>query len=504
MKGVYVPAGWALNFYEQLADFEDLKERALYTDQFNGFADITAAELEGLGYAVAAGRLPDGKRDEIAVSAYMADAIIASDYLDKDGNKVKVENREQVVGKVLYLNGTPFTVTGVVDTGFDLSRYQPLTEDYDNLTTAQQLVRFALEQELHYAKNYSLHTTAFTGEGYVAARVAAAYPVQSLDTTYLMLSDEEYMYSLDPYYIGTLQDVRDSRVVWLDGKQRTALGEKELVISLDMLEEWAGTLPYEDEEALFAAVKELVAKMGPLQEESERRWQDDAERWENYTGYTVVGYLDPATLDKGLATTLITAPSMKEDIVPKDEGHYSFAIGAMPTDPSEVKRLVSYAYNEGDVRYELRNAVTYELDTIHEMLVVLADVFLWIGVGFAVFAALMLANFISVSITFKKQEIGILRAIGSRSNDVFRIFFSESFIIAMVNFLLSAVGVGAATAIINGALRSQLNILLTVLHFGVRQIGLLLIVSLLVAAVASYFPVRRIASKRPIDAIRNR
>ena len=130
--------------------------------------------------------------------------------------------------------------------------------------------------------------------------------------------------------------------------------------------------------------------------------------------------------------------------------------------------------------------------------------FFWIGIGFAAFAALMLANFIGTSISYKKQEIGILRAIGSRSNDVFRIFFAESFIIAMINFVLSSIGVFAATVIINQLMRTEVGILITILSFGIRQLLLLLAVSIFVAFIASFLPVKRIASKRPIDAIRNR
>ena len=120
------------------------------------------------------------------------------------------------------------------------------------------------------------------------------------------------------------------------------------------------------------------------------------------------------------------------------------------------------------------------------------------------FAALMLSNFIALSISYKKQEIGILRAIGSRSNDVFRIFFSESFIIAMINFVLSSFGVFAVTNVINYVVRHELGILITVLSFTPRQVILLLAVSIFVAFIASFLPVKKIASKKPIDAIRNR
>jgi len=195
----------------------------------------------------------------------------------------------------------------------------------------------------------------------------------------------------------------------------------------------------------------------------------------------------------------------REDTPRDEKGDYNFVIGAMPESREDIKNLVAFCYKEdADIQFQLQNAVTYELDTINEMLKVLSKVFLYVGIGFALFASLMLANFIGTSISHKKQEIGILRAIGSRSNDVFRIFFSESFIIAMINFLLSAVGVFVATSIINAVIRKELGVLITVLNFGLRQILLLFVVSLFVATLASFLPVKKIASKKPIDAIRNR
>jgi hypothetical protein len=74
----------------------------------------------------------------------------------------------------------------------------------------------------------------------------------------------------------------------------------------------------------------------------------------------------------------------------------------------------------------------------------------------------------------------------------------------MINFSLAAIGAGVVTAFINRAVRNEVGLLITVLHFGLRQISLLALISVAVAAVSSFLPVRRIAAKRPIDAIRNR
>ena len=177
----------------------------------------------------------------------------------------------------------------------------------------------------------------------------------------------------------------------------------------------------------------------------------------------------------------------------------------MPKEKSEIRDLVEYCYTSTDnVKYKMQNSVTWELDTVDEALKVLSKVFLYVGLGFAVFAAIMLSNFIATSISYKKQEIGILRAIGARSNDVFKIFFSESFMIALMNFVLSVITTVIITAIINGVLREEVGILITILNFGFRQLALLFVISVAVAAVASFIPVYRIASKKPIEAIRNR
>ena len=188
-------------------------------------------------------------------------------------------------------------------------------------------------------------------------------------------------------------------------------------------------------------------------------------------------------------------------------GVFTYAVGVMPETRGEIHDIVrftdKYVSGDGEVKYLLRNNVTEQLSMVNEILVVLGKVFLYVGIGFAVFASLMLANFISTSVSYKKQEIGILRAIGSRSADVFRIFFAEAFIIAMINYVLSVVSTLAVTIVINSALRNEAGLLITFLSFGIRQIGLLLIVSLAVALIATFLPVKKIASMKPIDAIKN-
>ena len=124
------------------------------------------------------------------------------------------------------------------------------------------------------------------------------------------------------------------------------------------------------------------------------------------------------------------------------------------------------------------------------------------GVFFAVFAAIMLMNFIATSILHKKREIGILRAVGARGTDVFMIFFNESLIIAFINWIVSVIATGVLISVINTAFRTEYNMVITLLHFGIIQIVLMFAISIIVAFVASFIPVYKVAKKKPIEAIR--
>ncbi|MBQ7277553.1 MAG: ATP-binding cassette domain-containing protein [Bacilli bacterium] len=184
---------------------------------------------------------------------------------------------------------------------------------------------------------------------------------------------------------------------------------------------------------------------------------------------------------------------------------FKMAIGELDAKREIVNKLVKITLSEeNNVNYKLSNNVVDEVFGFQEIFDILGQVFFYVGLVFAIFASLLLSNFIATSISYKKEEIGILRAIGSRSNDVFRIFFSEAFIIAMINFALSTLSTFIISLIINNAMRSETSLQVTIVSFGIRQIGLLLVLCIVIAFIASFLPVNKNAKKKPIDAIRNR
>ncbi len=170
------------------------------------------------------------------------------------------------------------------------------------------------------------------------------------------------------------------------------------------------------------------------------------------------------------------------------------------------KELINYLYNysQPSVELKLQYKSTPVLNNFGGMIEEMSNILLYVAIGLAVFAGLMLMNFIATSISYKNREIGVLRAIGARSKDVFSIFFSESMIICLINFVLSAIASGVVCTIINNIFVTKLGISLTLLVFGIKQIALIFAVAVLVAFVSSFFPVFKQARKNPIDSINNR
>ena len=119
-------------------------------------------------------------------------------------------------------------------------------------------------------------------------------------------------------------------------------------------------------------------------------------------------------------------------------------------------------------------------------------------------SSIMVGIITYTSVLERTKEIGILRAVGARSKDVFKIFFSESLIIAIINAILANISLFIVVFCINTTLRKNYNLLITILNPGILQIILVFGISILVAFVSSFVPVYFIANKRPIEAINNR
>ncbi len=528
MEGVFAPYNTDLSFshlYDTNAEFTK-SDMHIYPYEFNGFSTFKEDVLQEMDMPLVAGRMPQGEREAV-ISTYICETFMIGGFsvTDAQGKTTyaKISSPEDMLNRVLTVAGNEFTVVGVVKAGFDSRRYHSLTEERKDPSTADLLLDYALLQELQGIRDYSLAQVLFVSEEALAKMVKEQSPFRPAFNGYFGVEwtaeSKDEWYGIGAEYFGTLEHAKGYPILWLDGEKK-ALADNEILLSAACVAEQIGidfsdstanffdlapdykNLSDAEREALIRAVRDL-----PDLQIYSHNFHDYQNSVRSLTDGKVVGILlpDPEGKLPDPGNVIVASDDMLKHVIRTNDGIYGYAVGKMPEDMKDLRTLVEFCYDEsGETAYPMQNAVCFELDGIHELLVIFSKVFFYIGIGFAVFAALMLSNFIAISIIYKKQQIGILRAIGARGSDVYRIFFAESFIIAMINFVLSAAGTCLAVVLINMLIRNETGILVTILSFGLRQVLLLFAVSLLVAALASFFPVQKIASKKPIDAIRGR
>ena len=270
-----------------------------------------------------------------------------------------------------------------------------------------------------------------------------------------------------------------------------------------------------------AAVKEFIDYKGGITISVDHKYYGNTNITENYT-FKVAGfytdYYDGKTdnilgcyVSENFFETHLKAISGFDDYItnykPTGEEKYSGII--IPYDGTEqtFKRLSKLLgednRNENDVYYELNSYLYMCVDQANVFAHTLRNVFLGAGIAFAVFAGLLMFNFISVSISNKRKEIGILRAVGARGADVFKIFFSEAGIITVICTALAIIGTATACFLLNGVTKELFDVSISMFVFGFASVGMMLAIAALVAFAATFFPVFFAARKKPVESIRS-
>lgn len=186
------------------------------------------------------------------------------------------------------------------------------------------------------------------------------------------------------------------------------------------------------------------------------------------------------------------------DYVFSDDGKYSSVVALTENTVEQTKFILHYG--DGTFKVEMTNEIYQSVDFMASMVSTLKKVFLIVAIVLGVFSALMLFNFISVSISAKAKEIGILRAVGARGTDVFKIFFSEGGFISFICFLLSAIAAFFVCNALNSSISEAISI--KMLEYGWVEIGLIFAVAAVVSLIATIIPVVHAAKKPPVESIR--
>ncbi len=516
----------------------------VYKGDVVGLVEVDEAAREKQNIKLLGGRLSEAD-DEVVVSDYVFDCFKKYGYKHVNPDGSLDETKNLAAGEIgtcdeflsrepnVVVNGDVvagiFKIVGVFDDGNDYAKYEKL--DKPDLGSSEGIDYYLMTTQLGQERNYGFSCLFLANKGFVERYTATEeYNGPGMKFEATRLSGFVSNYYRDTYvsasvYFGYAFKQSDvpAKAYYLNST-KTALASDEIALPISVMQELL--------ESYYSSQSDVLEKIAgwDVKDTSDENMQKIAkeaagllperiyltatlpyESAERQMSAKIAGFFlpderltDPANAFSTYSDFVMTGDGVYKKFQADGETKYRFAICRLAKDKADIRKAVDASFEESDgVRYGLQNYITRMESSVGDIIKSLAKVFLYVGIGVFVFALILFTNYISVSISYKRREIGILRAVGARSSDVFGVFFNEAMVIALIVFLLAAIVGGLSVGAANNSLRNEYNMPITLLNYGIRQIVIIFFGCMLTAVAASFVPVMKTARKKPIDAIRN-
>lgn len=237
------------------------------------------------------------------------------------------------------------------------------------------------------------------------------------------------------------------------------------------------------------------------------RWMGDTSGVEDLQKKIVGFYFGPSTKEFNFYMSKAEILAISPDAC---GAKYSMLITPMPNHAQLISLADLYytsqdAYQDGNEveYYDLCSPTVQAISMWVGLFDDLGMIFLYTGLGVAMFSMLLFYNFISISINNKRHEVGVLRAVGARGTDVFKIFYSESLIIGLINFTLAILSVFGVSIGLNFKIGEKIPGLV-LLNTGIIEILAVFGLAMFASLISTLLPVVRLSKQKPIDAIREK
>ncbi|MBR5712624.1 MAG: ABC transporter ATP-binding protein/permease [Lachnospiraceae bacterium] len=478
--------------------------------------EATPEVLDALGVKLRCGRLPEAGSTEVVISQ------IAARGVQKHGDaKYRGKSFEEMLGmklKTIQMSGTnqesDCTVVGIVDVPVDYERYERLFEKPDEeLSESERILHYVLQTVAQSECAQGVPSFVYCGVGsksLVTSDALLSFYVED-DARWDMILDPdgEQRTELEIYQFGDYAKMRGAKAVRLDDGTDRAPADDEVYITGELMSTIARMfLPQELRESYDPKTFDPGNLSGNYGE-TLAKYADRVKIVNPKTGaeYRIAGYITIDNKQKAPAGGVFVVSSKVAaglDAIDFSKNVRTI-VCRMPEDRSTIENIAKMTIEKRNGAYVSVNPeLTYMIGEFDEISRVMYPVLFWIGVVFAVFSAVLFAVFIANSIIHKKTEIGVLRAIGARGLDVYRIFLCETGVIALINAALSSLMTKVFADRINTEIEGDLFYKIKVVHFGARQVLIIAAIAAAVAIVATFIPISRFARRKPIDVIRDR
>ncbi len=438
---------------------------------FNGVVEID--DITDCGFAVLYGSSKPKGTDGVIISEYAARSLLET-------RAVKGEDISDLIGMTLNLiGGTNFIIDGIFECG-----------DIDDLLYGRNVDWQFLQSKLEggWAQLY-------VSEGFVDSFGKNMFESDSY---------VQYKFKSPAVFTGNYGENRSAALEFLSAGTFPSGYDVVPVEGMGAPERYGDILVSKSMVRNYVGSEDIVSELRKLNADPERRITLYADKSGGTkvpcyaaSDFRIVGVVEVAgNSSEGMSDNVIfMLENERENMI--DNLFYPVRIIAAIGE-GNTERFVDAVYDNG---FGLSAAFIGNYSNALTLISVLRYVLLGLSLLFCILVIVLLYGFISTSIRMTRKQIGILRALGAKKSDTFKIYAVEGFIVTIFSLVLAVVAISVGAPILNALVGTVFGHYFSLFTIGAFVYVTMAVLALAVTLISVFIPLRKFNRITPVSAI---
>lgn len=519
--------------------YSELQSSAYY-GIYNDYVKFITYDEDKLNSLDIIGSIPKNEK-EVLINELLADYLVIygfQEYNTKE-NKISeyldstVTSKEELIGKYLYVGNDYIIVSGIVKDN-NLQKYNEL-KNVTQIKMEKKPTKLYNEFRSLYKNNLY---NVYIGSNFILNDNHSNYLIDNNTFENILYYDSK------EYYDGVYLQVINSELEMYDGKKISKIdkiNDGEIVLS-SMIIEWLADGKVM--ENYLEKGKKLKEEYNKKVAEREEKIQEQYEKLQNDPNYVYVEIPEVKEPDYDkLIEDIIIEEINNQDIIGKNieieilDKHHIYSekdsinktfkvVGVVISSPytyvgsdmldftfpsmitssinieeKDVEELINIFNNFDNKNYNMTTRFSSAMNNISKVVKSIENIAKYVTFGFLFFSIVLLTLFITNNLNVNRKKIGILRSLGTKTQDIIKIFMLESCIIGLFTSILSSFGTIVIINLVNNYITKELFFYVKPIIFNISSIVSIVIVIILVIIISLIIPIIKLSRSKPINLI---